>query len=1649
MVGPTDHGFEGGDGTSPEDVTLPPVGVPQPSEAHTMSAAGRRFGDYELLAEIARGGMGVVWKARQESLQRLVAVKMILEGQLAAAEEVARFKAEAEAAANLDHPHIVPIYEVGEHDGRHYFSMKLIEGGSLAGQKQHFAEHPREAASLVATVARAVHHAHQRGILHRDLKPGNVLVDAEGQPHVTDFGLAKRVEGGADRTRSGAIVGTPAYMPPEQARAEKGLTTAADVYSIGAILYELLTGQPPFQGPTALDIILQVIEKDPTPPRAINPKVDRDLETICLKCLQKEPGRRYESALALAEDLERWLADEPIRARRVGAGERLRRWLWKRRRTAFAAAGMTAAILLLLFGSLWGWQNYHEGQLASLALSTSGPDLTAEVLSEDGRRVLPPFKVPTEEPQALPAGEYRLRLSHPGSLSDTLLLTLGPGQSLEIPVDLAEQDLWPPRSLSNRDTVDLLDLDGQIDLIQVVGGQTLRRSRARTGAVVWEKSLSPDAQPELKKVPDYALGWTGTLGTLREGRQRVAPRILVPAPDLDGDGVRDLVLVGNSILAVSGKTGEGLWWRPEQVVGLPQVCHVHGRVGLLVNYGNNQVEFLDGRTGKPAWGGLHDISFVGNVVQLVEVGGKPVAVSARGRSLDNWDVATGRSAWAESRLEFSLASKPTFLTVRGEPLALCLPSEFRSVWILSAVPLPPGPPRWSAPLHLPRSAPLGGQGFWGGVWPASCPLVADLDGDGIPEIIVPALEHGSGRTRPWTGVEVLRADTGQRQWLRKLRYSDKDPTTTLRFPNDIAVGPDIDGDGVRDLFIALRDGATMKRPGHPTIEALSGKDGHSLWRLELPHPGLPGPLRLFEMPGSAPRFLVSIADRLTVVVSCTGELLHVLPEVSSVRIADIDGDGTPALVWEHPSTSGSTLHAVRLLPGERWRRPGRCQPAADFDGDGVVDLLPVSSKGKSVLPVAALSGKTGRFLWRPAAAHPDPGSELRLLDGHDLDGDGVADVCYQDPARAGWGTYPLQALSGRTGKPLWTSPGLDDQGVGGRILSSIATRGVGNLHRDDRPDVLLRYRVSTGIREAEMRLDARSGRDGRRLWVASRPAPAYYGFFGSSDPLQTWLPVDLRDRDGPLLLSWTSTLELDRDMVKDRWQLDVLNGRNGQQLWQHRTETPPRVSPRETMPQGGVFSEGGQLAAPVAADLDGDGSLAVVLTDQETDAGGRKLQRAVIRRLDARTGSEKWKYFTPFVPEDEGWRVKCINTPSQVVRLRAGRHICAPTLLEGPGYRLGLVLLDRAGHEVQRCEIQPQQTRARFWTGDLDGDGFDEVLSLQNDHLVASRQGLMDVLWRWPLPAGLDVEVLQILPAEGQRPAVVLVWVVDQVLALAAADGRILWKSRLPRGNSPQLPAPTVLPSSQQGGLPRVAATIDGQVTFCAELSAVDRNGKLRPSPVMLEPSSFVVAPVAEADRPLPWSDRIPLVGGGAAWWTQLIAWALAFVMLWLPLRLARLFWSKKTWKARCIALAIFLAPYLLGLAITSFLFLDADVRIMGWHILWQAPAMLGCLALLGIPGLLFVLTTIRWARLHRHRSLAMLLAAVVIAAGLLAWASLRVDDADYQPGEVYTWRGWSLLVVPAMWSIGLLFVLAAVGRWLLAAGRGVARLLLRKRQPA
>src|SRR5947199_207830 len=334
------------------------------------------FGDYELLEEIGRGSQGVVYRVRQKSVNRIVALKVIALGHWATEPHMKRFRREAEAAASLNHPCIVPIYEVGERDGACYFSMGLVEGGQLDAILKREPLPIQRAAELIVKLARTVQYAHEHGILHRDIKPGNILLDAKGEPHLTDFGLARLVETESSVTRTMDVLGTPSYMAPEQAVGNNAaVSSVTDVYGLGAVLYQLLTGQPPFAGGTTYETIKLLLDTEPRQPRLLNPKIDRDVSTICLKCLEKDPKRRYSSALALAEDLEHWLKHEPIQARRTGVLARGRKWVRRNPTSALLAASLIA------LAAAAGWIVW-KSELTRQPLTTGIAVLPFENLSE-------------------------------------------------------------------------------------------------------------------------------------------------------------------------------------------------------------------------------------------------------------------------------------------------------------------------------------------------------------------------------------------------------------------------------------------------------------------------------------------------------------------------------------------------------------------------------------------------------------------------------------------------------------------------------------------------------------------------------------------------------------------------------------------------------------------------------------------------------------------------------------------------------------------------------------------------------------------------------------------------------------------------------------------------------------------------------------------------------------------------------------------------------------------------------------------------------------------------------------------------------------------------------------------------------------------
>jgi WD40 repeat protein len=749
--------------------------LPAPGSAELPRV--RYFGDYELLEVIARGGMGVVYKARQVSLNRLVALKMILKGELATPRDVARFRAEAEAAANLDHPHIVPIYEVGDHDGQHYYAMRYVEGTALTRRPRAAA---RQEASLVATVARAVHHAHQRGILHRDLKPSNILVDVAGTPLVADFGLAKRVDTDCSLTESGAVVGTPRYMAPEQAAGRKDLTVAGDVYSLGVLLYERLTGQTPFRGETVLEVLRQVCETEPQRPSALTPALDRDLETICLKCLEKDPAKRYASAEALAADLERWLRGEPIQARPAGQAERL--WRWCRRNPALAAASGLAAAALLAVTAVSLSFGVHQHYAAELLRQEQ--TRTQEALHE------------TRRLSANLAVEQGLSLCEQGDAGAGLLFLL---RGLEIaPADMVEVRQFVRRQLAawGRQPGRLKALiQDQAPILAVAispDGQTIVTGNADGTAQFWDAAGNPRPirlrhqgavltvafSPEGKSVltgseDETARLWDAVTGNplgppLPHGeRERVELGVISP----DGRTVLTLTHWDHNFRLWDATTGRaidpprGPFGNDVNLAIATAAFSADGR-SLLVGDGVAVSEMIwEARlwnlaTGEPS-GPFCSLGGAGVIVLTPD--GKTILAAGGGNTVRRYDVATGKPVGSPvllpgDGLAFSPDGRLVLTETQDRTVRLCETATGKPV---------------GAALHHPSSIAAGSSyRYTGAAFDAANRVLLTRSADGTVRLWETAV-GGLSRDPPWPAGTVRAAKLGADGRVVATRGHDK------------------------------------------------------------------------------------------------------------------------------------------------------------------------------------------------------------------------------------------------------------------------------------------------------------------------------------------------------------------------------------------------------------------------------------------------------------------------------------------------------------------------------------------------------------------------------------------------------------------------------------------------------------------------------------------------------------------------------------------------------------------------------------------------------------------------------------------------------------------------------------------------------------
>ena len=1055
------------------------------------------FGDYELLDEIARGGMGVVFKAKQLSLRRIVAVKMILAGQLAGDSAKQRFRSEAEAAAQLDHPNIVPIFEIGEHAQQHYFSMAYIEGKSLADLVRGQPLPEERAAKYLRAIAVAIHYAHGQGVLHRDLKPSNVLIDVHDQPRVTDFGLAKSTNATAGMTATGDVLGTPSYMPPEQAAGKSDdIGPASDVYSLGAMLYELVTGRPPFKAATPLDTVLQVMTAEPAQPRVLNPAISKDLETIILKCLRKESATRYSTAQALADDLLALLEGRPIQARRPGVLEHAVRWWKKQSRSAVIAAVASAAALLLAGGIIWGWQTYQHSLLGSITLATSGPPLKAELLNEYHERVVPSFTVPTEQPIQVTTGSYWLRISSPQQASETLQIDVPAGKTITATVQL------PPRQF--------------------------RVTKNALPSLPEQLYLGPEPQDEFQhkpsilteEVPDSLLPAADTSA----GKfARLQPRLgftPVAQPrwiELDQPCVVLLRREANktlTMLAVEVKSAQIVWEQPLRAFW-----------PLAEYYGQS----WEGNG--PPWPLVEDLDGDGGL-ELIVPEFEPIATECT-LGIAVHDARTGHRKWGRSlhptmldkfgqttilRVQFDKtdpqSSKPPLRFIAGRDL------NGDGVRDLYAATVQQRQEHRRSELNLLNCLALSGRDgatIWHWQTPAEFSTVGGVsplqwwrtDHDGWPELLVPF--SGSDSDQVHRGSFVLSSREGR---LRQVLPGLTSPRTA-----------DLNGDGTPDVYDA-HDAGWRYSETHP-VSALSGEPRLNWQRIGVGRP-------LADLDGDGTRELN--LDGGEIVSGGSGSILWRLADKVDRASAeyllqlnlDCNQDGSPDLVCLDRYSTKTSLIALSGKTGALlWRQPVSTPDglgnayrlefaeAHDVTGDERPELL-ISFFVLRNLPggdplyrhcLQACDAATGARLWlrqqsEETKYHGEASERADRVVSRDLNGDGKPDlILWSNRYRAGAAQYNSQqppnslvALQGDTGQPLWDWQ-LPDEYVLQHEHDfgdnpGLPRPAVTDLNDDGCDDVVVMYIYYSQTNPDERRPDdqhyfeirALDGRTGETLW---------------------------------------------------------------------------------------------------------------------------------------------------------------------------------------------------------------------------------------------------------------------------------------------------------------------------------------------------------------------------------------------------------------------------------------------------------------------------------------------------------------------------------------------------------------------------------------
>ncbi len=1653
------------------------------------------LGEFQILRELGRGGMGVVYEAEQTSLHRKVALKVLRFGAVADVEAMQRFRREAETVARLHHTNIVPIFAVGCERGVHYYAMQFIEGRSLAdvladSRRTGSLPSPQTVAGWGLQAAEALAHAHQRGVIHRDIKPSNLLLDPEGVVWLTDFGLAKRVDE-ATLTMSGALMGTPRYMSPEQAESMKRpVDHRTDLYSLGATLYELATGRPVFESATPHGIIERILNEQPARPRQIRPELPRDLETIILACLAKDPSQRYQTAHALAGDLRAVLDGRAIQARRIPFRERMTRYVRKRKKAISQSSLVIAATALLIVGSFLGWRLYRDARLGRVLLSTDGPSLTAQVLSESGEEPIgEPFAVGTRTVAALPAARYRLRVEGPGVLSQTYYFAVGRGELGTYRLAAPENRLLGQEPIPYAFASDALMLSPRkADFVEWKGLTLLRRDGA-SGKPIWDAS-----RPVKPWEPEHdPVAWMRRLSYL--GDETRPGTLVQPAPDLDGDGTADIIWtfrVTPSLLALSGKDGSMLWtytaqsdgpggpdrhgpaWpqsvehvpRQGRVLGSPSLRDVDGDgvadlIAAFVQFedgppvlrppgpnpnsatiesdewahrGRRVVAAVSGRSGRALWS--HPIdrttttllkhSFDRGAILIGGRGASKVAFAADAQWI-GLDLSSGKPRGQPIDLGFVPVRPVQYVDLDGdgEPEVLALgPGPSPNQQTLVVFSSRTGRQTWSQTIRAQYESPLINP-------PPNWPVVSDLDGDGRPEIVV-ADSGPIGKGDDYRGVRLLEGASGAERWVRPLHPKGPIFAPFAMFQDGLAQvidTPDIDGDGTRDLVAVSRfDGKhpfAAQEPLSLYADAISGKDGHSLWWWHSDvSVGFWGPSILIWPPflwGRAedgwPMLAVPLggtkptADgqshpdphreppRVHFLSLADGRELHAIDGLSWPKPADLDGDGLADL-W---GSVDGRLQAYHGETPEVWRALGRCQKAGDLDGDGIADVLSadlqirpdIDEESRKTLTAVAHSGGDGRILWRSRLDFQGPWSEQFVegepgytlstfpLPGGDFDGDGTLDVIVtwsrafnnyiRTPA-----ALPLEVLSGRSGRPLWPAVPLA-LGFEATGYSEITSSDLRACEPREPMDLIVRHQspfapptsARSVMSSQQDRLARVSGRDGHVIWdvlLMDRKGGTL-----TDVPTRTH---EFGDFDGDGGLDVVVLLQTD-GLPEPGFEWCAVSLRDGKTLWSHAAPFHPKAYPVVTV-----------------GDLDGDGRPEIVVRDQ---LFGNAQGQVAVTVLDGRDGRERWTWrgggFSDAINPDP--RDVCLAE----LEAKGARDVCVNVRISD--LRQRVVVLDATGRERAGRELKGVSA-STLTPADLDGDGHDELLFQDDDRLRAVRRNLQD-LWTWPTRES----VREVIPAREGQPAVV---VLGSMVGLDGATGRPRWAGH---GST------VVLDPGNSRQPPRLLSESD-DATVCRLALPTTPEGIYQQSHGTPSAHRFASDDPRWA-RPLPWGSPNGPIWPGLLYQTG----GLALINVVVPLAVLRLATRRRIWGMRLL------------LALPVVVAIPMAVSQMFRYL---TPVQLSASTLVGIPVLEYAGAALRSILDRRWKRLAVrvgLTALATVAIGIVwLWSDMRAMPAT----EHYTWSGWYLVAIPGAYLVGVLACIMWIARGGFRLMRGLAR---------